>query len=335
MDLFTLDCPCCGSEDIHPHTKYETKNHGSRVIHHCRSCGNHFSDTYLTPMAGLKTPLSRMITILRMRTSGASLNACAREFKVSKKSIIDWEWRLGWTKPTLLLYALMQKFIDLVIEGDELYTKVDRNTQASDSEGWTMVLMDRSSRFLWEMQCGRKDEKLFKSALSILVEVIDKTDNLTLLTDGERRYGNMLFTICHQVIHDGKPGRPKKRLCKGVRVRIKNKGSKKRVGKPRPKYQAPIAEHPETTHPIEDSEIHANHVEAYNASLRRNNSAFRRKTNTYAKTVEDLQRTLDLQWIIHNFVRVHFTTKVVPAVKMGILETGLKWEDLFNIRYVA
>jgi len=97
----------------------------------------------------------------------------------------------------------------------------------------------------------------------------------------------------------------------------------------------PVAEHSETTQDIEDSEIHANHVEAYNGSLRRNNSAFRRKTNTYAKTVRDLQRTLDLQWIIHNFVRVHFTTKMVPAVKIGILETGLSWEDLFNIRYVA
>ena len=41
---------------------------------------------------------------------------------------------------------LMQKFIDLVLEGDELYPKVDRNTQASDSEGWTMIWMDRSSR---------------------------------------------------------------------------------------------------------------------------------------------------------------------------------------------
>ena len=335
MDLFLSDCPCCGSKDVHPHTKYKTKSHGDRVIHHCRSCENYFSDTYSTPLAGLRTPLSRIIPILRMRTSGASLNACAREFKVSKKSIIDWEWRLAGVKTTLLIYALVQKFIDLVVEGDELYTKVDRNTRASDSEGWTLVLMDRSSRFLWEMQCGRKNETLFKSALSVLVNVIDQTEDLTLFTDGERRYGNILFTICHQVIRDGKPGRPKTRLRKGVRVRLKNKGAKKRVGTPRAKYQSPVAEHPETPQNIEDSEIHANHVEAYNASLRRNNSAFRRKTNTYAKTVEDLQRTLDLQWVIHNFVRVHYTTKVVPAVKIGILETGLNWEDLFKIRYTA
>ena len=176
MDLFLSDCPCCGSKDIQAHTKYKTKNHGDRVIHYCRSCKNHFSDTYSTALAGLKTPLSRIVAILRMRTSGASLNACAREFKVSKKSIIDWEWRLAGVKNTLLIYALMQKFIDLVVEEDELYTKVDRNTKASDSEGWTLILMDRSSRFLWEMQCGRKNETLFKRALSVLVNVIHQDD---------------------------------------------------------------------------------------------------------------------------------------------------------------
>jgi transposase-like protein len=335
MDLISRDCPCCGSQDIHPHTTYQTKNHGSRQVHHCRSCGSYFSETYLTPIAGLKTPLSRIIEILKMRTSGMSLNTCAKNCKVSKKSILDWEWRLAGIKPTLLLYALMQQYISQVIEGDELYTKVEQNHPASDSEGWTVVLMERSSRFLWELKCGRKDEKLFKSALGVLVQVIEKTGNLTLLSDGERRYGNLLFAICQEVIRDGEPGRPKKRLRKGVRVRLKNKGSKKRAVKPRPKYEAPVPEHPETTHPIEESDIHANHVEAFNASLRRNNSAFRRRTNTYGKTVQDLQRTLDLQWILHNFVRIHYTTKAVPAVKLGILQIGLQWEDLFKVRYAV
>jgi hypothetical protein len=62
--------------------------------------------------------------------------------------------------------------------------------------------------------------------------------------------------------------------------------------------------------------------------MRRRNSAFRRKTNTYAKSKENLQRTLDVFWLIHNFVRIHFTTKVVPAQKLGILATGLSWLQL-------
>jgi hypothetical protein len=94
-----------------------------------------------------------------------------------------------------------------------------------------------------------------------------------------------------------------------------------------------VPEHPETDARIEDAQIHANHVEAFNASLRRRNSTFRCKTNLYAKTRHHLQRTLDLQGLIHNFVRVNFTTKVIPAVKLGILEVGLSWMELFSIRY--
>jgi len=163
--------------------------------------------------------------------------------------------------------------------------------------------------------------------------VIGQTQDLTLLTDGERRYGKTLFAICHEVMRTGEPGRPAQRLPKGVRVRLKNKGARKRSGRKRPKYEAPVPEHPETASRLENAEIHANHVEAFNASLRRRNSTFRRQTNTYAKSQENLQRTLDVQWLVHNFVRVHFTTKVIPAVKLGIVEVGLSWMDLFSIRY--
>ena len=336
MELFLQkSCPCCNSKNIHPHCTYQTQNHGLRTIQHCQECGIYFSETFNTPIAGLRTPLSRIIQILKARSEGMGLNATARTFNVSKKSVIDWEWRLADLKPSLKLYALLNEFISQVIEGDELYTKVNKNVPASESEGWTIVLMERGSRFLWELECGPKDEQLFKQALSNLAEVIEQTGDLTLLTDGERRYGNILFEICHELVRNGEPGRPKKVLRKRVRVRLKNKGAKKRVGRPRKKYEAPVPEHPETEHEVPEPEIHANHAEAFNSSLRRRNSAFRRETNTYAKDRDNLQRTLDVYWVVHNFVRVHFTTKVVPAVKLGILEIGLTWEQLFKIRYAV
>lgn len=333
MDLFCRDCPDCGSQNIKLHSRYETQSGGTRAVHHCQDCDGYFSDTAATPIAGLRTPLSRIIPILKARSEGMSLNATARTFNVSKKSVIDWECRLSDLQPTLLLYSLLNQFVIQVIEGDELYTKVAQNTPAWASEGWTIVLMERSSRFLWELNCGPKDQQLFEQALGLLAEVLEQTSDLSLLSDGERRYGNVLFSIAHELLRDGKPGRPKKRLPKGVRVRLKNKGSRKGKGRPRPKYQAPVPEHPETPSLLTDEDIHANHVEAFNASLRRRNSAFRRKTNTYAKTRHDLQRTLNLHWLIHNFVRVHFTTGEVPAVALGILETGLSWSQLWMVRY--
>src|SRR5712691_10855860 len=77
------------------------------------------------------------------------------------------------------------------------------------------------------MHCGRKDRQLFKKAMGLLCQVIQQTGDLTLLTDGERRYGSLLCELCSEALRTGKRGRPKKTLRKGVKVRLKNKGSQR------------------------------------------------------------------------------------------------------------
>jgi hypothetical protein len=136
-------------------------------------------------------------------------------------------------------------------------------------------------------------------------------------------------------LRTGKRGRPRKVLEKGVKTRIKNKESQRGQGRKRPKYQAPQAQHPETEQDIQDSDIHANHVEAFNASLRRKCAAFRRKTNTYTKKTLRPQERLNLIWIQHNFVRQHFTTGEVPAVAAGIIEDGRSLKDLLRLEIVT
>ena len=39
--------------------------------------------------------------------------------------------------------------------------------------------------------------------------------------------------------------------------------------------------------------------------------------------------------MVHNFVRVHFTTRRVPAVALGILEQGFPLQELFLIQKAA
>jgi hypothetical protein len=85
--------------------------------------------------------------------------------------------------------------------------------------------MNRATRFIWELRCGERERELFEAAIQLLSQVIKQTGDLTLLTDGERRYGNLLFEICQEALRTGKPGRPRKTLPKGVKVRIKNRGS--------------------------------------------------------------------------------------------------------------
>jgi hypothetical protein len=214
-----------------------------------------------------------------------------------------------------LLFALTHQFIQQMIEGDELYTRVHKNMAPEESQGWTIALMDRASRFLWDMHCGRQDRKLVTHTMRLLGEVLEHTGDLTLLTEGERRYGNLLFELCSEALRTGKRGRPKKTRRKGVKVRRKNTGSQRQKrGPKRPKYQAPYPEHPDTKQPIAPKEIPAKHLEAFHTSLRRRCAAYRRRTNMSAKNTGRLQERLDVYWMVHNFVRVHCTTRQVPAV---------------------
>lgn len=336
MELNEIRCANCRSIELKIHSTYETKSNGTRKLFECTKCGSVFSETHSTVLARLRVALSFIILVIKARSEGLGLNAASRVYGVSKNTIIRWETKLGKVKQTLFLYSIAHEFLELIIEGDELYTKIDKNVPAEQSRGWTIVLMDRASRFIWELGCGRKDRKLFKKAIRTLYKIIRQSQDITLVTDGEKQYGSVLFEICHELIHNGRRGRPAKVLPKGVKVRRKNKGSQAhKPGRKRPKYEAPCKEHPETIQNIGQEQIHANHLEGFNSSIRRRNSAYRRRTNTYAKTDNGLQRTLDVHWIVHNFVRPHFTTKEVPAVALGIHSKGLTWSDILSVRFAA
>src|SRR4030095_3021103 len=280
MELLRRKCPVCHSSDMRYHSPYTTKNHGGRVIHKCENCQVYFSETKNTLMEGLKTPVSVIWHVLKARTEGMGLNAAARTFEKAKNTILAWERKFIDLHQVLFLYALVHEFLELGLEGDEVYTKVQKNVPPDESLGWTILLMDRASRFIWALDCGKKDRRLFKTAIKTLDKIARQTHDLSIFTDGERRYGNLLFEICHEIVKNGKPGRPKKTCKKGVHARLKKKGPHdQKKGRKRPKYQSPWKEHPETARTIAETDIHANHAEAFWSALRRKCATFRRKTN--------------------------------------------------------
>jgi len=330
----TDTCPDCESRNLKTHRTYETVHNGTRELHECKDCGTLFSETSGTPMEHLKSPLSQVASVIRVRSEGLGLRATARCFGIHKNTVAEWETKFAEQKAPLMLYTICHNFINLTFEGDELYTVVGKRGEPSDSQGWTAVVMERASRFIVEQRCGEKDAELFRSVMSTVATYIEQSEDVTFLSDGERRYGNLLFELCAEALRDGRRGRPPKTLPLDVRVRVKNKGSQNASPEhKRPKYEAPQREHPDTEQTFDDTDIHANHVEAQNAALRRRNSAFRRRTNTYAKSQGGLQRTLDVHQIIHNFVRRHWTTGEVPAVALGVIGGALCLEDILTSHF--
>ena len=109
---------------------------------------------------------------------------------------------------------------------------------------------------------------------------------------------------------------------------IKVKGSQ---GKPRIEWLR--AEHPFTAISPK-SDVHANHNEDQNSSLRRRASAYHRRQNHYAKVVYGLQRALDVQRLIHNWVRPHWglANNQTPAMAMGYLHRPVTMLELLSFR---
>lgn len=114
----------------------------------------------------------------------------------------------------------------------------------------------------------------------------------------------------------------------GLEVAMKIKGSQ---GRRRVEWVR--VEHPFTA--ISPArEVHANHNEAQNSALRRRASAYRRRQNLYAKRIEGLQRVLDVQRLMHNWVRPHWGLKhkLTPAMAMGYCQRPISIAELLTLR---
>ena len=207
-----------------------------------------------------------------------------------------------------------------------------RTFPPDESEGWTISFIERESGYWIEASCGLKDGNLFEQGVKRTWKWCEACEFIRWFTDGERRYGKELWKLASvylpmSMTSEAFPYRKVWRA--GLEVAMKVKGSQ---GKPRREWLK--QEHPFTAiSPA--SEVHANHVEAFNSALRRRATAYRRRQNHYAKVVEGLQRTLNVQRLIHNWVRPHsrFTQKkTTPAMAMGFIDRPLAIADILKSR---
>lgn len=221
-------CAGCRSKSIRVLRTYQTTQNGQRSLLRCDNCDLCFSETKNSVIEKLQRPISLVVQALRARLGGMGFNETAMAFGIARGTLRVWEGKFAALAKPMSLYALTHSFLKQVIEGDELYTKVGRNTAADDSAGWTVVLMDRASRFVWFQECGKKDKRLFRRAIKRLARLCIQAQDVTLVTDGERRYGNVLFEICSELVATGKQGRPKKFSAKVSKSESRTRAVKRR-----------------------------------------------------------------------------------------------------------
>ena len=206
-----------------------------------------------------------------------------------------------------------------------------RTVPPSESEGWTVIFIERDSRYWSVAQAGRKDTVLFAKATQLAWQWASSSAFIRWFTDGERRYAQQLWQRASVYLKPSEVSREyrhRKVWREGLEVAIKIKGSQ---GHRRVEWIKP--EHPYTAISLE-CEVHANHVEANNSALRRRCSAYRRGQNLYAKTLTGLQRALTVQRLVHNWVRSHdsLSQNTTPAMALGLYHRPISILELLSLR---
>jgi transposase-like protein len=119
-----MNCPYCQQKAV-KNGKDRRQDDTLIQTYRCKACSKRFNELSGTPMQRLRTSVATVSKALKGRTEGLGVRATARVFDVSHSTVIRWEQRVAskasdWSPST-------PKETDITVEGDELYTRVERN----------------------------------------------------------------------------------------------------------------------------------------------------------------------------------------------------------------
>lgn len=79
------------------------------------------------------------------------------------------------------------------------------------------------------------------------------------------------------------------------------------------------------------ADISTSLIERQNLTMRMNMRRFTRLTNAFSRKLENLRAAVALHFMYYNFVRIHQTLGVTPAVKAGIVNRKWEIQDILGL----
>jgi hypothetical protein len=80
-----------------------------------------------------------------------------------------------------------------------------------------------------------------------------------------------------------------------------------------------------------EASISTSHAERNNLNVRMHNRRMTRLTNAFSRKVENHAHSMALHFLYYNFVRIHRTLKVTPAMAAGVTERLWEMTDVVDM----
>lgn len=271
-------------------------------------------------------PIEKKSLILSMLTEGQSIRAAARIADVSPvtvlKLLLD-AAKIAREVHDSMMVNLQVRFIQADEQFGYIFCKQKnvRSPEEATERGdfYTFIAMDSETKLV---PCYRVGKRTGYTTVTFLTELATRvTSRFQLSTDSFGPYRDAVDRIfgtevdygqIHKVYQEDKQA--ERRYSPGKIIRA----TKMRI----------------TGDPIQ-KRISTSHIERQNMTVRMNCRRFTRLTNAFSKSVPHHEAAVDLHYFAYNFMRIHQTLRVTPAMEAGVTKRLWTWADLLTWNRIA
>ncbi|WP_374545406.1 IS1 family transposase [Rhodoblastus sp.] len=271
-----------------------------------------------------KLPLATRVQILSLLCEGSSMRSISRVADVSINTVTKLLVDAG-----TVCAAYHDQYVRNVkskrVQCDEIWSfcyakekNVGAAVAAPDGAGdvWTWTAIDADTKLMISWGVGDRDAVTGRAFMEDVASRLASRVQLT--SDGHRAYLDAVPAAFDQVdfaqlvkIYGPAAGASDERKYSPAEC----KGTKKKTitGKPDPKH------------------ISTSYVERQNLNMRMGMRRFTRLTNAFSKKIDNHVHALSLYFVFYNFVRIHKSLKVSPAMAAGVTDKLWEIEDIAQL----
>jgi IS1 family transposase len=263
-----------------------------------------------------KLPIQTRITILNMLVEGSSMRSISRITGVSINTVTKLLEDAG-NACAAYHDSTVRNVQSKDVQCDEIWSfcyAKDKNvaTAKAAPEGagdvWTWTAIDRDSKMILAFEVG---DRSAETAREFMFNLVGRLANrVQLTTDG---HGAYLKAVGDAFAADVD-------YAMLVKLYGEPTGTKGHERKYSPAECTGVKKEPIFGKP-DPARISTSHVERQNLSMRMGMRRFTRLTNGFSKKLENHLHMLSLYFVHYNFVRMHKTLKMTPAMAAGVTNT--------------
>jgi len=322
-------CPACGEGTngrigVHSHKERRYKCHG---------CGKTFSDTYGTPLYGLKHPTWLVVAVLTLLAFGCPVQAIVAAFGLDERTVSDWRQKAGQHAQCVQAEVVCNGQVDLgQVQGDEFYVK----TQCGAV--WIATGMSVFSRlFIWGAVSIERNTALVTQVVEQVKAAAQPQRPLLWAVDGFTAWTSAILSVFRTPQRSGRPGRPRLLIWPDlpiVQVVKRYAGRHLTAVERRLVYGTQqAAQVLVCTTQVELGCFNTAYIERLNATFRTWLPAATRRSRTPAARRSQLEAALFWMGAVYNFCHVHASLQATPAMAAGLTDSVWSIDQLLHYRF--